>query len=245
MDEGTILRRKKENELRTVESKLMLVLGIQRDAKGEMPNLEFGELALKLEANRATFTLRGKEVAALEARLAAQQAVQDALPEGMRQLKENLAKQGQASHEIREQFARLQAQEGILRALDARKPMQQLQPAKPPPHPTDPNIVIVALIGAVLGLGVAIGLILLLDLLQGSFKTPEDVERGLGVPVLGGLSHLETEAERTTVARGRRRAAVAAFAFVALVVVVVTFYYVAPSRLPGVVRDLLRGLLGS
>ena len=96
-----------------------------------------------------------------------------------------------------------------------------------------------------LGLGVAIGLILLLDILQGSFKTSDDVERGLGVPVLGGMSHLETEDERDSLVRGRRRAVTAAFGFVALVVVVVTIYYRAPTRLPAVVRDLLTMLLGS
>jgi hypothetical protein len=65
------------------------------------------------------------------------------------------------------------------------------------------------------------------------------------VPVLGGLSHLETAEERQAVARSRRRAAAAAFGFVGLVVVVVTIFYVAPTRLPPVVRDLLALLLGS
>jgi hypothetical protein len=64
------------------------------------------------------------------------------------------------------------------------------------------------------------------------------------VPVLGGLSHLETDEERITVSRGRRRAGVVATSFVALVVVVVVIYYRAPTRLPGPVRDLLDLLLG-
>lgn len=239
------LGRRRVAFVKSVENRLLRLLEIDLDAKGEMPNREFALLTAKLAADRTALARLDVEVEGLGKRLAAQQEEQDNLPDGMYRLKETREKLRRADEEVKRQFGRLQEQVDILAALDARKPVQQVREAKPPPHPTDPNVFIVALIGAVLGLGIAVGLILLLDLLQGSFKTIEDVERGLGVPVLGGVSHLETEEERTTVARGRRRAAVAAFAFVALVVVVVTFYYVAPTRLPGIVRDLLRGLLGS
>jgi hypothetical protein len=137
-----------------------------------------------------------------------------------------------------------QKQSGYLAALEQRLPVQPLQRATPPPHPTDPNILVVALIGAVLGLGVAIGLILLLDLMQGTFKTSDDVERALGVPVLGGMSHMETEVERTTASRGRRRAGMVAFVAMALVVMVVVTWYRAPTRLPAFVRELMALLLG-
>ena len=73
-------------------------------------------------------------------------------------------------------------------------------------------------------------------LLPGDFQYPFLVRGFLCVlvlaPILGGVSHLETEDERRTVTSGRRRAAVAAFVFVALVVVVVTIFYRAPPRLP-------------
>jgi hypothetical protein len=138
----------------------------------------------------------------------------------------------------------LQDAEEKLARLDKKPPVRQLLPAIVPPRPTDPNILVVSLIGCVLGLGVAIGLILLLDLLQGTFKTVDDVERGLMVPVLGGVSHLETDEERVASVRGRRRATLVAFAFTGLVVLVVTIFYVAPTRLPPVVRDLLSMLLG-
>ncbi len=137
------------------------------------------------------------------------------------------------------------AQANIVTKLLTRRPMTQVREATTPPRPTEPNILVVALIGCVLGLGAAIALILVLDLLQGSFKTVDDVERGLTVPVLGGMSHLETDEERRTTQRSRRRASLAAFSFVALVVVVVTIFYVDPTRLPRLVRDLLAMLLGS
>lgn len=139
---------------------------------------------------------------------------------------------------------KLRAADELRALLDKKPPVRQLTEATVPPRPTDPNILVVALIGCGLGLLVAIGLILLLDLLQGTFKTVDDVERGLAVPVLGGISHLETEEERDTLLRSRRRGTLLAFGFVFLVVTVVTIYYVAPTRLPPTVRDLLAMLLG-
>ena len=134
--------------------------------------------------------------------------------------------------------------ESLLAKLSSEAPVYQLNEAAVPPRPTEPNILIVALIGCVLGLGAAIALILLLDLLQGSFKTMDDVERLLPVPVLGGLSHLETEEERSTAQRSRTRASVVAFTFVGLVVAVATIFYLDPTRLPPVVRDLMALVLG-
>ena len=90
----------------------------------------------------------------------------------------------------------------------------------------------------------AIGLILLIDTLQGTLKTVEDVERALPVPVLGGLSHLETIEERSRQVSGRRRASMVAAALLLCGVVVVTVYYVAPERLPPFARDLLTMVLG-
>lgn len=113
-----------------------------------------------------------------------------------------------------------------------------------PATPTDPNILLIALIGCVIGLGVAIGLILLIDVLQGTYKTIDDVERGLSLPVLGGMSHLETVENKARVRSGRRRASLLAGAFVVLMSTVVTWYYVAPTSLPPVVRDLLAMVLG-
>ncbi|MBP8299614.1 MAG: hypothetical protein KA020_04560 [Planctomycetes bacterium] len=104
---------------------------------------------------------------------------------------------------------------------------------------------VVALIGCVLGLGLAISLILLLDVMQGSFKTLDDVERGLAVPVLGGVSHLETVEERLHAVRSRRRVTLVSAAFVVLLSGVVILFYWDPTRLPSFVRDLLAMVLGA
>jgi hypothetical protein len=71
------------------------------------------------------------------------------------------------------------------------------------------------------------------------------VERAVTVPVLGGMSHLETDADRQVSARRRRRVSVTAGAFVTLCVAIVIIFYVDPTRLPPIVRDLLALLLGA
>lgn len=142
-------------------------------------------------------------------------------------------------------FAKLQAANDMLARLNNQAPVRIESEAKPPPRPTEPNILLVALIGCVLGLGLAIGLILALDVLQGSFKTLDDVERGLPVPVLGGISHLETEADRVAAVSSRRRVTVVTALLVMLVSGVVLLFYWDPTRLPPLVRDLLAMVLGA
>ena len=115
----------------------------------------------------------------------------------------------------------------------------------PPSRPTDPNPLLVAALGCVVGLGVAIGLILLLDVVQSSFKTVDDVERALPVPVLGGMSHFETEEQRRRARSSRLRASLFAASFLCSAVIVVTVYYVAPLHLPKPVLDLLSYVLGN
>ena len=94
-------------------------------------------------------------------------------------------------------------------------------------------------------LGLAIGLIILLDFLQATYKTVPEVERGLGLPVLGSMSHMETVEERETVRLRRLRLTIAAAIFIALLVAVVTIFYVRPASLPEWVREVLEALLGS
>lgn len=131
--------------------------------------------------------------------------------------------------------------EELLNKLDSKPPVNVPDGAAAtvPPRPTDPSIWLVALVGCVLGLGAAIGLILLLDVLQGTFKTIEDVERALPVPVLGGMSHLETEEERRDLQKSRRRNSLIGLALLVLGGAVLLIYLVNPSALPSFVRDAL------
>lgn len=138
----------------------------------------------------------------------------------------------------------LDAALALQQQLDAKPPIKQVYQAFVPKKPTEPNILLVAGLGCILGLGGAILLILLHDMLRGTFKTVDDAQRGLPVPMLGGVSHLETQEERTRSIRTRRRVSLLAGCILVGMVVVVTAYYVAPHRLPPFARDLLAIVLG-
>lgn len=133
---------------------------------------------------------------------------------------------------------------GLQQQLDSKPPVKQVYQAFVPKRPTEPNILLVAGLGCILGLGGAILLILLHDMLRGTFKTVDDAQRGLPVPMLGGVSHLETQEERTRAVTTRRRVSLVAGLMLAGMVVVITAYYVAPHRLPPFARDLLAIVLG-
>jgi hypothetical protein len=241
---GTRERNRMERDSQRMLAVLCASLGIVLDAEGKMPNPAHADIASRLAAAIKAAAQADGELQRADAELAAEERRLEALAEGYRLLESKRKDLTVAELKRADAAAWAQKQSGYLAALEQRLPVQPLQRATPPPHPTDPNILVVALIGAVLGLGVAIGLILLLDLMQGTFKTSDDVERALGVPVLGGMSHMETEVERTTASRGRRRAGMVAFVAMALVVMVVVTWYRAPTRLPAFVRELMALLLG-
>jgi len=62
------------------------------------------------------------------------------------------------------------------------------------PQPVSPNLVLNIAIGAVLGLMVTVGMIFLIEYLDTTIKTEEDIETLLDIPVIGTVSHIdETE----------------------------------------------------
>ena len=123
-------------------------------------------------------------------------------------------------------------------------PFTQISPALVPPTPTDPNVTVVALVGSLLGLGLAIGLVLLLDVMRSSFKTVDDVGYALKLPVLGVMAHLETEEARIEILRHRRVVTAVIATFLILLLSVLTVYFVAPLRLPTPVLQILDAILG-
>lgn len=141
-------------------------------------------------------------------------------------------------------------QEGIAKQLKKKQlldqdPYETVELAEVPTRPTEPDIGLLALAGSAIGIALAIGLVLLFDILQTTFKTVDDVQRLLPVPVLGGMSHMVTVEQRRDVVVRRTRASLVAGVFLVLMIAIVTIYYVAPTRLPPMLRDTLGLILGT
>ena len=64
-----------------------------------------------------------------------------------------------------------------------------VDPASVPRRPIKPNIKFDVILGAIIGLGLGIGLVFFLEYLDNTIKSPEDVEEYLKIPLLGVLSH--------------------------------------------------------
>lgn len=112
-----------------------------------------------------------------------------------------------------------------------------LRPAWTPPEPTYPNKILIAALGALLGLGAAVGSIFFLDLAHPSFKSYDEVARSLPIPVLGGVSYLELEEDLKAARRKRFRIGSLAIFIVALFASILALYFLAPLRLPPFLRS--------
>lgn len=212
---------------------------------GMVDNPEYEKKRAAIDEMIAKQVALGVEIAEIERQVEVDSERQERMTLGYELYSRKLTYLADAKRQYDEAQEALTAADKVLGQLQRRLPVKVERFAQVPPEPTEPNILVVAIIGCILGLGAAIGLILAFDLLQGSFKTVDDVERGLSVPVLGGISHLETEEERVTAVRGRRRVSIVAAALLLMTTVVVTLYYIVPTRLPPVVVDLLSMVLGS
>lgn len=76
-----------------------------------------------------------------------------------------------------------------------RTKFQMIEPARLPLVPVKPNKVKFTLLGFMLGAAVGVGLIFLLEYIDSSIKTEEDLKEALGVPVIGNISRIMTKAE--------------------------------------------------
>ncbi len=123
--------------------------------------------------------------------------------------------------------------------------VELLQPPWKPEEPTYPNKPLVSMLGLLIAVLVAGGLILLLDFLQSSFKTIDEVQRGLSIPVLGGISYVELAEEVAASRRFRLKVTLISMFAVAVVGTLLTIYFLDPVRLPGWFLNLLDGLMGS
>ncbi len=66
-----------------------------------------------------------------------------------------------------------------------------LQPASTPTVPISPNVLMTVLMAAAIGLALAVAGALLIEFLDDTVKTPEDVEWALGLPTLGSIARTQ------------------------------------------------------
>jgi succinoglycan biosynthesis transport protein ExoP len=124
--------------------------------------------------------------------------------------------------------------------------IRTIAPATPPLAPTYPNRLLLTLIGLGIGIAFALATIVLLDFLQPTWKSLDEVARGLrGLPALGGVAHLDLPEDIAAARRKRVRIAMAASIVFVLLGSIVAVYYWEPLRLPEAVRVVLDGILRS
>jgi capsular polysaccharide biosynthesis protein len=211
---------------------------------GEVPNPELAAGQKELDEKKIKFALQTGQLKELEQKVAAATERQLVLAKAYEFYRRAHLNLEDAEGQRKRALDRHASADEVLAALQRQDIIQVRHRAEVPPKPTDPNIFVVALLGCVIGLGAAVGLILMLDVVRGTFKTIDDVERSLPLPVLGGMAHLESDEVRTRTTRGRRRATIVAGVALVLVVAVVTIWYRDPTRVPGFVNSLLSMLLG-
>ncbi|WP_459943779.1 hypothetical protein [Desulfocastanea catecholica] len=68
-------------------------------------------------------------------------------------------------------------------------------PGRYPGKPIKPNFLMIMGMSVMIGLGLGIGGVLVLDVFDASFRDPETLEASLGVPLLITIPYIETEAE--------------------------------------------------
>jgi hypothetical protein len=101
-----------------------------------------------------------------------------------------------------------------------------LDPARLPERPTSPNRQQINTFGMVFGLVIGIGLIVLVELRDTSFKTDEDVLSVLGLPVLAVVPLMQSNAERRRTFRLRLLMNMGLGATVAACLTVVAYTFV-------------------
>ena len=69
--------------------------------------------------------------------------------------------------------------------------IDQIEKAIPSAQPIRPQPVIYIILGAIVGLIFALGMIFINEYLDDTLKTPQDIQKALGVPVLGNISNMQ------------------------------------------------------
>ena len=75
--------------------------------------------------------------------------------------------------------------------------IEQIEKATPPAQPIRPQRSIYTILGGVVGLMLAIGMIFFIEYLDDTLKTPQDVQQALDIPVLGYITNMQPVSNTT------------------------------------------------
>ncbi len=229
---------------RVKKERSVLESSIGESTARQRANPKYSEQSKRVRVLENRLSKEQRNLDVLSADLTALGDEVDTMPETYRKRMEILDRQDRFQDAIDFWVDELWQKKTARNRIESKEPYTKLRDAFVPPRPTEPNPVLLALLGSLIGLGLAVGLIFLIDVMQATFKTVSDVERSLALPLLGMTSRVETAGERDRL-RGRRlRLTVASAIFIAVLLTVVTMYYVMPTRLPESILSLLETLLG-
>jgi non-specific protein-tyrosine kinase len=95
------------------------------------------------------------------------------------------------ANQYRELYANLLLSYENIRLSEAQSisSLVQVDPASPNPIPVKPQILLITVLAVLIGGAATAGLIILLDTLDDTIKSPEDVSKELKLPILGVINH--------------------------------------------------------
>ena len=203
------------------------------DKKRELNDLavEQKRLAAELEVKRK----RATELAKFKERL----------PELRKQhgaLKSELDDAIKTRDELRTRHARMELQHAQLQSMGQFWEVER--PAFAPDEATYPQIWLIAAAGMIAGMIAAFVLLIVADFFQNTFKSVDEVQRGLPVPILGVGGFMESEAERRLLRRRRIAVSLSSVAALVLVSGVVGMYFWNKLQLPTFVASMLDKVFG-
>jgi len=204
-------------------------------AAGTEPPQSIGEQNARAEQGRAELRAAAaaedierlrEQIADLEARLAETPVVAERL--------DALNRQYEGLYRSYQDFSSRLQQASVQADLERRQLGEKfriLESAEPAPTPSSPNRILILILGAVLGLGIATGAGLIVELADSSVHPSDELQQGLGIPVLVSVPRIMLESDRAARSRRILRESLAAVAVVLFVLIGggVTYYYVNMS----------------
>lgn len=144
---------------------------------------ELAEKKALFTANQNTVTRLKSELAALQSQLGSKQIDQQMLQNEVNRLQET-----------QNLLAQKVTQTQIARSIDmGNTTIDIASPALVPSSPVKPNKQMNVAVALVLGLMISIGLAFLLEFMDNTIKSPDDVQKHLGLPVVGTIPTKQAE----------------------------------------------------